>query len=226
MLEEEIYGKEKKYLRFINLLIILNIFMAVVVVVIYLNIKEPSVVTGRRAVGQMPSNLRILPVTDMHEAKNRTLRYIDALDLKGLSLKRIISFKKYYYIYVKEITTDKTAFALKLIKLGTFSSKKFPSLYPQMMWNLKYGHVAKRNVDDIEPLMLTLGDARKVATDVTNKLGASYSLNKNPDVYYGFYEFIVFQNKVAVGEVSINGRSGKVFFKMYPTPPLEFSEFI
>lgn len=227
MFEEEIQVKEKKYLRLINILVILNIFMMVVVVIIYLNIRKPTAYTGRMAVGQqMPPNMRIHPINNASDAKSRTVEYINALGLKGLSLKRVVAFNKYYYVYVKEADTDKTAFALKLLKYGTFSLKKFPSMYPQMMWNFKYGHRAVRNEENMQAMMITINSAKKLATDVITKLGASYSLTKNPDTYYGFYEFIVFQNKVAVGEISINGRSGKIFFKMYPAPPLEFSEFI
>lgn len=95
-----------------------------------------------------------------------------------------------------------------------------------MMWNEKYGHRAKEDLNHIGKMKNTLEDAIKLAEDVTSKLGASYTLTKNPDVYYGFYEFIVFQNKVAVGEISINGDSGKVFFKMFSSPPISLSEFI
>jgi len=226
MLESEIYEKEKKYLRFINILIILNIFMVIVVVLIYLNTSKPSTLTGRKAVGQMPSNMRILPVESVEEAKERMLEYIEMIGLSGLALKRVIAFNKYFYVYVKEQDTDRTAFCLKIIKLGTFSFKKFPSVYPQMMWNDKYGHSAKRELELISNMTVGLGTAKGIAKDVVSKLGSSYTLTKNPDTYYGFYEFIVFQNKTAVGEISINGKSGKVVFKMYPSTPIELTEFI
>lgn len=225
MLEQEIYEKEKKYLRFINLLIILNIFMLIVVVLIYLHKKSPTKTTGRTAVGLMPPNFRIRPVGDIPEAKKRTVEYINSLGLTGLSVKRIIEFKSHFYVYVKENGTNKVAFGLKLIKLGEFTLKKFPSMYPQMMWNYKYSHRAKR-VENIDEVTITLPTAQGMALDVAKKLGESYSLSSNPDEYYGFYEFIVFKNNEAVGEISINGDSGKVFFKMYTSPPTEFSEFM
>jgi len=229
MLEEEIYEKEKKYLRYINILIILNIFMVIVVVLIYLNINEKNNDYdggGRLSVGQMPPKMHIRLVNDVNEAKSRTLEYIEILGLEGLSVKRVVSFKKYFYVYVKENESGKTAFALKLINLGTFSFKKFPSMYPQIMWNDKYGDRAKKDVSGVESMLLSLDSAKDIAEDVAKKLGASYSLTKNPDVYYGFFEFIVFKNKIAVGEISINGTTGKVFFKLFPSEPIEFSEFI
>jgi len=228
MQEAEIYEKEKKYLRYINILIILNVFMVIVVALIYLNM-EPTggkKSGGRISVGQMPPGLRIRAVKDVNDAKKRMLEYIEILGLKGIALKRVVDFKKYYYVYFKETMTGKTAFAIKLNKLGTFSFKKFPSMYPQMMWNEKYGHRAKSDLNYISAMTVTLDEAKKIALDVTSKLGASYSLTKNPDEYYGFYEFIVFQNKEAVGEISINGNTGKVFFKMYSIPPIGFSEFL
>ncbi len=226
MREEEIYEKERKYLRFINLLIILNIFMVIVVVLIYLHKKAPQTTTGRQAVGIMLPDFRIRPVTDINDAKRRTMEYVQSLGLRDLALKRVIAFKNYYYVYVKEAETGRTAFALKLIKLGEFSLKKFPSMYPQMMWNNKYSHRAKRDDVNIEKMTMSSTTAKFIAIEVVNQLGESYSVSKNFDVYYGFYEFIVFKNKVAVGEISINGDSGKVFFKMYTSPPLEFNEYI
>jgi hypothetical protein len=226
MLEEEINEKEKRYLRFINILIILNIFMVIVVIVIYLHKKAPPPVMGRTAAGMMPPNFRIRPVKDTADAKKRTLEYLNNLGLEGLSLKRVVTFKNYYFIYVKENLTDRTAFALKLIKLGEFTLKKFPTRYPQVMWNNKYGPSASLDEGDFDKMKMTMEKAKQIALDVAKKLGESYNLTKNPDKYYGFYEFIVFQNKVAVGDISINGESEKVFFKMYPNAPLEFHEFI
>jgi hypothetical protein len=225
MNEEEIYEKEKKYLRFINILIILNVFMVVVVVLIYIN-SRPAPKSSRSAVGLMPPNFPIRPIKNVDDAKSRTLEYIESLGLKGLALKRVIAFKNYYFVYVKENATNKTAFALKLNKLGTLELKKFPSMYPQMMWNHKYSHRAQKNEANIAVMLLSIESAKDTAIDVAEKLGASHTISKTPDTYYGFYEFIVFKNKVAVGEISINGATGKVFFKLYPNPPLEFNEYI
>ena len=149
-----------------------------------------------------------------------------SLGLEGLAIKRVITFNNYYHVYVKEVKTQRTAFALKLIKLGLFGLKKFPSRYPQMMWNSKYGQGAPEEKHLIDDMVLGLSTAEYIAKDVVEKLGASYSLSKNPDTYYGFFEFIISKGNQAVGEVSINGNTGKVLFRMYPKPPSEFKEFI
>ncbi len=224
MREDEIYAKEKKYLRNINILIIMNIFMALVLVVIFFH--KPSTKSGRLAAGLMLPEFRIRPIKNIKEAKTRAMEYLDSVNIKELTLKRVISFGSYYYIYYKEVSTGKVAFALQITRLGMVTMKKFPSRFPQMMWNHKYGNQAERDKLHIKKMMMSMRTAMSIALDVTERLGASYRLTDNGDEYYGFFEFIVSKNKDLFGEISINGETGKVLFKAYPTPPVDFQEYL
>jgi len=86
-----------------------------------------------------------------------------------------------------------------------------PEIGPNMMWNLKYGHMHQ---DDkaVAKNQISMADAVKAAQKELDQDVNDATVNSDGVDFYGYYIFDYSVNGKIIGMLSVNGESGQVWF--------------
>jgi hypothetical protein len=131
----------------------------------------------------------------------------------GLAADEVIEFSNNYYASIRETGTGIGAFEI-LIARTTGNVIREPG--PDMMWNAKYsvmsgGMMGSSGFAGSGPMTVTAQQARDMAQSWldTNQSGTSA---KSADPFYGYYTVDFERDGKLVGMLSVNGRSGQVWY--------------
>ena len=167
----------------------------------------------RTAVGSVPEGFAKEPVADARGAARYVEAYIRALGLEGVRVHRVVETADRYFVYVREVRGGREAFALEVRPDGAIRAKRFPGMYPEMMWNQKYGHRARRDPAMVrEPVSLeeALERARRAVASEGLALGS-------PWLYYGYVLWPVLDPRGRlVGEVAVDRYGGGAAWERFP----------
>ncbi len=128
--------------------------------------------------------------------------YSDAVELA-----EVMEFDANFYLLFVETETGRGAFELLVDPYsGIVSSEPGPN----MMWNLKYGHMGSYPGDN----SIALKDARLIAEHslATNWPGAHAEVDGEGASFYGYYTFDYAIDNQMTGMLSVNGLTGQVFY--------------
>lgn len=133
----------------------------------------------------------------------------NAIDRAGENLKiaEIMAFENNYYISVIEEDTGRGAFELLV---DPYTSRVMFEPGPNMMWNLKYGHMRMRSNEEGDNT-ISLDEAVTLAQTTLEKEVPGATISPNGTSFYGYYTFDYEDEGEIMGMLSVNGFSGKVW---------------
>jgi hypothetical protein len=125
-----------------------------------------------------------------------------------LQVSEVMEFEDNDYAVVKEKSTGKGAMELLM---DPFTGRVSPEIGPNMMWNLKYGHMHQ---DDkaVAKNQISMADAVKAAQKELDQDVNDATVNSDGVDFYGYYIFDYSVNGKIIGMLSVNGESGQVWF--------------
>jgi hypothetical protein len=131
----------------------------------------------------------------------------------GLAADEVIEFSNNYYASIREKNTGIGAFEILIDRTnGNVISEPGPN----MMWNAKYsvmhgGMMGSLGFTGSGPMTVTTQQAHEIAQRWldANQSGAS---DKSADPFYGYYTVDFERDGKLVGMLSVNGRSGQVWY--------------
>ncbi len=189
----------------------------------------------------------IKPLT-VDQAKQAVESYLKRLNNSDLALKEIMIFDNNAYARITEKSTGIGAMEL-LVDPASLSV--FPEYGPNMMWNLKYGHMGgngsgmmggnrnsmmggngngmmgsnNSNPGSVSATMTVTSDqAAKIAQQYLDQQFPGYQAATDPDPFYGYYTIDILKDGKPTGMLSVNGFSGQVFLHTWHGTFIEMSE--
>ena len=182
-----------------------------------------------------PTNTKPLTID---QAKQAVESYLKGLNNSDLELKEIMIFDNNAYARITEKSTGIGAMEL-LVDPASLSV--IPEYGPNMMWNLKYGHMGSGprgmmggngmmgngygNSGTVSATMTVNSDqAAKIAQEYLDQQFPGYQAATDPDTFYGYYTIDIMKDGKPTGMLSVNGFSGQVFLHTWHKTFIEMSE--
>lgn len=146
-----------------------------------------------------------------------------------LVIAEAMEFSNQFYVRVKERSTGLGAFELIVERNGFVH----PEPGPNMMWNMKYGHMAGAGgmmgggmmggegygYGPGAPGSTTLPTARPIAKDRATQIAMQYLVQTFPGTavedetaFYGYFTFDIKRGGTPVGMLSVNAYTGQVWY--------------
>ena len=147
------------------------------------------------------------PLSGIADAREAFQAYIDRTGNTDLTLDEVLQFQQNFYAEVKEKSTGTGAFELLA---NPQTGIVFPEFGPNMMWNTKYGHMARWT----QPGGTSTVTADQAKTDAQQWLDANQpgSTTEAPDAFYGYYTLHILKDGKVAGMLSVNGYTGQVWY--------------
>jgi hypothetical protein len=155
------------------------------------------------------------PIT-IDQAAEAVNRYIRAYD-NDLILTEVMEFAWNFYAVIEEKSTG--IYAMELI-VNKYTGQVFPEPGPNMMWNTKYGMMARMGGGYRGAPSLYLPSADMPITPEQAQTLAQQSLNVylpgvttgDTKTFYGYYTLHTIKNGQIEGMLSVNGYTGDVWY--------------
>jgi hypothetical protein len=152
------------------------------------------------------------PLT-MNQARANVLKFLVTFGNSDLELAEVMEFTGNFYAEVHEKSTGIGAFELLVDR---YSGEVYPEPGPNMMWNLKYGHMGgwgmmRRGEAPDAQMPVTpeqaIEQAQKYLDHVNNGLKAGKA-----EPFYGYYTLHTERDGKVTGMLSVNGHTGAVWY--------------
>lgn len=117
----------------------------------------------------------------------------------------IMEFDQNFYVIFVEPDTGRGAFE---VLVDPVSGAVYPEPGPNMMWNLKYGHMGSYAGDNT----ISLGEAYEYAQTSLDANWENAEIEGEGASFYGYYTFDYAVDGEMVGMLSINGVDGQAFY--------------
>ena len=125
----------------------------------------------------------------------------------NLQITEVMEFEENFYVVVKEKDSSKGAFELLV---NPYTGQVSPEVGPNMMWNLKYGHM--RLDENAEATnKISMADAANAAQKELDQYINSATIMTDGVDFYGYYSFDYEVNGRVAGMLSVNGQDGQVW---------------
>ena len=168
--------------------------------------------------------------------------YLANLNNPDLQLAEIMIFDNNAYARITEKSTGIGAMEL-LVDPGTLAV--YPEYGPNMMWNMKYGHMAGYGMmggrggmmgygygfDDCYPanatgedMTVTADQALQYAQAYLDQNFPGYQTAADADPFYGYYTIDIMKDGNPTGMLSVNGYTGQVFLHTWHGTFIEMDE--
>jgi hypothetical protein len=126
---------------------------------------------------------------------------------QSLKVTEVMEFENNFYIVVKESDTGRDAMELLV---DPVSGAVSPEIGPNMMWNLKYGHMGMFTNSTTDNT-LTIDEALVKAQQALKDQLQNATVNKDGVSFYGYYTFDYSIDGKVAGMLSVNGLDGQVW---------------
>jgi hypothetical protein len=152
------------------------------------------------------------PLT-MEEAGEKVAQFLAAFGNDDLELAEIMEFTGNFYAEVREKSTDVGAFELLVDR---YAGNVYPEPGPNMMWNLKYGHMGGygmmrwRGAAD-ETMPVTPEQAVEQAQKYLDRFNIGLTAGE-AESFYGYYTLHTLRDGQVTGMLSVNGYTGAVWY--------------
>jgi len=124
----------------------------------------------------------------------------------GLQVAEVMEFQNNFYAVVIEEGSGKAAFE---ILMDPFTATVFPEPGPNMMWNVKYGHMGSGASTENT---ISLDQAREYAQKALDSQIPGATVEEDGYSFYGYYTFDYRLNGQIAGMLSVNGFNGQTWF--------------
>ncbi len=149
---------------------------------------------------QQPTGNRI----SLDEAVQKVQSYAASFG-PNFQASEIMEFSNNFYAAIAEKDTGKAAFE---VLVDPSSGAVFPEIGPNMMWNLKYGHMGNGSS---QQNTVTFEQARADAQAALDKQVPGAQVEPDGPTFYGYYTFDYKLNGQIAGMLSVNGFNEQVW---------------
>jgi len=125
-----------------------------------------------------------------------------------LSVAEVMEFERNFYAVVIEKSTGRGAFELLV---DPYSGAVSNEIGPNMMWNLKYGHMGG-TLTITQDNTLSISEASDLAQKALDQEVNGATVEGTGYDFYGYYTFDYQVNGTIAGMLSVNGSSGQAWF--------------
>jgi hypothetical protein len=125
-----------------------------------------------------------------------------------LSVAEVMEFERNFYAVVTEKSSGRGAFELLV---DPYSGEVSYEIGPNMMWNLKYGHMGS-TLTITQDNTLSLTEAKDLAQKALDQEVNGATVEGTGFDFYGYYTFDYQVNGTIAGMLSVNGSSGQAWF--------------
>ncbi len=154
--------------------------------------------------GRVPSGERI----SIERAKEIAEQYASGIS-SDLEVAEVMEFNNHFYAEIREKSTGIGAFE---ILIDPYVGTVHPEPGPNMMWNLKYGHMRWGLPSATAEMPVTAQQAVQYAQQWLDAAMPGYTASQDADRFYGYYTIHVERDGKVVGMLSVNGFSGQVWY--------------
>ena len=156
-------------------------------------------------------------VTSLDEAEAAVERYVQSQGYTGLAVKEVMEFERNYYAIVSEKDTGIGAMELLVDKS---SGAVGPEQGPNMMWNAKYGMMARGGMMGRGAMMGRFASGQMTLSATQAEEVAQRWLDANlpgrtageADPFYGYYTSHFLRDGKIDGMLSVHGSTGDVWY--------------
>jgi hypothetical protein len=149
----------------------------------------------------------------LDQATDAVKAYLAASGNPDLTLAEVMEFSQNFYAEVEESSTGIHAFELLI---DPYSGAISPEPGPNMMWNIKYGHMggwwAAGSQDSAANMPVSPEQARQDAQQYLDSYLPGTSADDHAEPFYGYYTLHVLKDNQIVGMLSVNGTTGQVWY--------------
>jgi hypothetical protein len=178
----------------------------------------------------------------IHEIEDILEAYLEEVANPDLVLSEIMIFDNHAYAQILEKSTGIGAMEV----LVDYKTKGvYPEQGPNMMWNLKYGHMAGSgtfrgpgmmmgsgaaqtfqdvDLENFDDMPISVPDALSAAQEYLDRYSPGYQADDHAVMFYGYYTLHVLDSDDVTGMLSVHGFSGQVFFHNWHGELLETDE--
>lgn len=149
--------------------------------------------------GNIPASQRIT----LNQAIGFATQYITSYGT-NLEVSEGMEFTQNFYVLIREMDTGRGAFELLV---DPYTGTIHPEPGPNMIWNLKYGHMGGGTGDST----LTAKEARQLAQQALDANRPGAVIEGEGTSLYGYYTFDYKINNQIAGMLSVNGLTGDVW---------------
>lgn len=181
---------------------------------------------GMGMMGGYNANYSKTPLS-LDESRKAIQSYLDNLKNPDLLLEEVMVFNNNSYGVIMEKSTGKGAFEVLVNPVTKFVT---PEMGPNMMWNLKYGHMegigrrrgsfgctddctglGQPSAETIAEMTVTPAQAVQYAQAYLDKNLAGSTAAEDPITFYGYYTLDYSKDGKPAGMLSVNGYNGQVW---------------
>lgn len=166
----------------------------------------------------------------IHEVEDILNGYLEDAADPDLVVSEIMVFDNHAYAQVVEESTGIGAIEV----LVDYQTKGvFPEQGPNMIWNLKYGHMTGRgtfrgpgmmmrsgavqpyrdvDLEDFGEMPISVPEALSAAQEYLDRYSPGYQVDDHAVRFYGYYTMHVLDGSDVTGMLSVNGYTGQVFY--------------
>lgn len=155
------------------------------------------------------------------QAEQAVRQYVANSGYQGLALSEIMEFDNNFYANFKEKDTGVHAIELLVDRYG---GAVYPEMGPNMMWNVKYGHMGGGfggmmgrgfgwggNTAPTADMPVKPDQATQLANDYLAQ-ALPGTTAKDPETFYGYYTMDTLKDGKTAGMMSVNGYTGQVWY--------------
>ncbi len=168
---------------------------------------------------------------ELDAAERAVEGYLDTLGDSDLALGEIMIFENHAYAQIVE--ADSGIGALEVL-IDPLTLAVYPEPGPNMMWNLKYGHMGGQGMmgmmgswgrqDLGDELSVSSAEAIGLAQQYLDRALPGSTAADEADPFYGYYTLHYRVDGEVAGMLSVNGYSGQVFLHTWHGEFIEMSE--
>ncbi|MDX9851728.1 MAG: hypothetical protein RBT01_14560 [Anaerolineaceae bacterium] len=182
------------------------------------------------------NDVNVEPIS-METAKQVVEKYLKELNNSDLELKEIMIFDNNGYAIIVEKSTGIGAMEL-LIDPASLSV--FPEYGPNMIWNLKYGHMGGNGMmggyggmmgsrydnsgSTSTSMTVSAEQALTAAQDYLDQEFPGYQTADEATRFYGYYTIDILKDGIPTGMLSVNGFNQKIFLHTWHGTFIEMFE--
>ena len=177
-----------------------------------------------------------------HEVEDILDAYLEDAADPDLFVSEIMVFDNHAYAQILE---ESTGIGAMEVLVDYQTGGVYPEQGPNMMWNLKYGHMAGvgtsrgpgmmmgsgaaqifKNVDleDFDEMPVSVPEAITSAQEYLDRYSPGYQADDHAVMFYGYYTLHVLDGDDVTGMLSVNGYSAQVFYHNWHGDLLETDE--
>ena len=145
------------------------------------------------------------PRISLDQALEAAQNYAVAYYGETVAIEEVMEFEANFYALFAEADTGRGAFELLI---DPYTGNVSPEPGPNMMWNLKYGHMGSNSGDNT----ISLEEARQFAEQSLDSNWENAEIEGAGASFYGYYTFDYAVDGEMAGMLSINGFDNQVFY--------------